>query len=361
MKKKLIITITNNISFDQRINRIATSLSEDFEVTVIGTCTRNPPPLKSEIFKQIRINTLFKSGKFFYVEFNVRLLLLLWFKKFDIVYSVDLDTLLVGSILKSAKGIKLVFDSHEYFTELPEIINRPFVQKIWKKVAKFGIPKANLCITVNYELSEILANEYKSPFNVIRNMPVLSNELLSNGQSQILIYQGALNVGRGIEYMILSMKELPDYSLKIAGNGPLRKEFEALTEKNGLKNVEFLGMIEPNKLKSITRECTLGLNLLEGSSKNYYYSLANKFFDYVEAGVPSINMNFPVYASLNKKNEVSALIDEGILPNLGLYLKELLSNQNTMQRMKSNCLVARMEWNWEMEEVRLLEMLSFLK
>lgn len=358
--KQIIITITNNISFDQRMHKVASTLSQDYNVLIIGSSTRNPPRLQTQNYQQLRVKTIFQTGKFFYLEFNLRLLLLLLFRNYDIHYSVDLDTLMVGYLMKKMRGKRLVYDAHEYFTELPELENRTFVKRIWKWVGNIGIPTSDLRITVNKPLAAELSKVYSNEFEVIRNVPVIleTNETSKNENSKIILYQGALNTGRGIEYAIDAMHDLYDFELWIAGGGPLATDLQ--NRAKGLKNVKFLGMIPPNQLAELTGKAWLGLNLLEGESLNYYYSLANKFFDYAGMNVPSINMDFPAYRNLNEQIEVSYLITESQLNNLAEIIADIYDNRLKYNELRTNCKRAKLLWSWQNESKKLLDLFCIL-
>ena len=362
MKEKVIITITNNISFDQRIHKVATSLSSKFDVLVIGVNTRNPQPISHVSYDHKRFNMFFQKGKLFYAEYNLKLFFFILYSKLDYLYSVDLDSILPAALLKKSKKYRLIYDAHEYFTELPEVVNRTFVQKVWKRIAQFSIPKSDLNITVNDALVDILSREYNIDFYSIRNVPrKIIEHIQITKRPKLILYQGALNVGRGLEYIILAMNKMPDFQLVIAGDGPLRAELEKQCANLNLQNVQFLGMISPHELKLLTHSAWLGVNLLEDDNLNYFYSLANKFFDYVQAELPAINMKFPVYESLNTEFQVSTLIETTDFFRLSEIILELFENSTKYNKMVLECKKASQIWNWENEEVTLLNLFSQLK
>ena len=67
---KLVFTVTNDITYDQRMDRICSSLAaNDFEVCLIGKKNKNSLPL-TKPYKTIRLNCFNTLGKFFYLEFN---------------------------------------------------------------------------------------------------------------------------------------------------------------------------------------------------------------------------------------------------------------------------------------------------
>ena len=362
--KRLYILITNNISFDQRMHKIAETLSSDFDVCIIGSSTRRPPPLEQRCYKQQRIKTVFKAGKGFYIEYNFRLICTLFWRKPDVIYSVDLDTLLPATILSKARNLPLIYDAHEYFTEVPELQGRTFVQNIWRKIERYGIKQASICITVGTELSKIYGSLYLKTFHTVRNVPILQdaqNVDKPRSERKTILYQGAVNEGRGVEASIRAMQHLPHMQLIIAGGGPSLEACKNLTEKLELENIVFTGMLPPSQLKQYTKKAWLGLNLLEGESLNYYYSLANKFFDYTASLVPSVNMNFPEYSTLMSHHKVGLLIEPADISQLHKFILSLEQDEERYFSMKKACQQATKDWNWSTEAVQLNRLVDRLR
>ena len=147
------------------------------------------------------------------------------------------------------------------------------------------------------------------------------------------------------------MHQLPDLELWLAGEGDLSEALRAQVRQEKLESrVRFLGKLEPEVLAQLTPCAFVGINLLDGSSKSYYYSLANKTFDYVQAGVPSIHLDFPEYHRLNAQWECFALLPELQIETLVGTIRHLLEHPAYYQRLCFNCREAAKEWNWEKEK-----------
>ena len=347
--------------------RICSSLANaGYVVLLVGRRRSFSKPIQKQPFRQKRIRCFFNKGKLFYLEYNLRLFFFLLFAKFDLICSIDLDTILPGFYISKIRNKICVYDAHEYFTELPEVINRPTVKKIWEITANLTIPNLKYCYTVGNCLAEVFDEKYGVKFEVIRNVPFSTgNDLAGNfklpaklsDDRKILLYQGALNDGRGLEEMIQTMPEIQNAELWLVGEGDLSDSLRGLARELNLLNnqVKFLGYKTPEKLKSITLQADIGLNLLKNKGLNYYYSLANKAFDYIQAGIPSVNMEFPEYQHINKENGVFILVPDLKIKTLKKAISELISNENLYQKMKANCLEARSVYIWEKEEKTLLK------
>lgn len=363
--KRIICTVSNDLTYDQRMIRICGTLAEaGIEVTLLGRELPDSRPLQSQPFAQKRLKLYFNKGKFFYLALNIRLFFLLLFSKFDIVYSVDLDTLLAGRIASALRRKTSVFDAHEYFTEVPELAARPVSKSIWELAAKLAIPGLKHAITVCGSLADVFEKRYGVHFEVIRNVPKSRPPILNNEKAEspfVLIYQGVLNDGRGLEECIIAMKQLPNSQLWICGEGDLSKELRQLTQENGLSSqVKFWGKLPPDELTKLTLQAHLGLNLLKNKGLNYYFSLANKAFDYIQAGLPSLGMKFPEYQLLNEKYDVFQLIDELEPDAIAAAIKQLQSDKQRYEQLAANCKAAAKQLNWELESEKLLDFFAKL-
>jgi len=362
---KIIFTVTNDLNYDQRMHRICGTLAANgYAVMLVGRTLPQSLPLESKPFEQKRLNCFFKKGFLFYAEYNLRLFIYLLFGNYDAVCSIDLDTLPAGCFATLICRKKRVFDAHEYFTEVPEVVHRPMVKAFWAGVARFCLPFYRYAYTVGPALAKLFEAKYGLPFEVIRNVPLESTKASDppglvhpKRGYQTILYQGALNEGRGIETMLSAMQMLDKVQLVLAGEGDLSMHLRQMAESYGIADrVIFLGYVKPDALKKLTNEAWLGLNLLENRGLSYYYSLANKFFDGVQAGVPVLTMNFPEYKALNDIHEVALLLEE-LTPESVVSAIQLLQNDSDYYlKLKQNCLLARKEWNWEREQVSLLKL-----
>lgn len=355
---KIICTVTNDLTYDQRMIRICTSLVElGYEVTLVGRELSHSKPLQQKSFHQKRLRCYWNSGKLFYLEYNFRLFWWLLFQRCDGICSVDLDTILPGLLVCRLRGKIQAYDAHEYFTETPEVVRRPQVQRIWAAVARFCIPRIKYCYTVGDGLAQIFTQRYGVSFAVIRNVPFLSPPPPSRTipEKPILFYQGALNEGRGLEQIITAMSDI-QAELWLAGEGDLSQELRQLVVDLKLEDkVKFLGFVLPKSLPALTLQATIGLNLLENRGLSYYYSLANKAFDYIQATVPSINMAFPEYNALQEAHGTFVLIENLKKETLISAINGLLQNENKYRQIVENCKIAREVLNWKMEQERLKE------
>lgn len=356
---RLIFAVTNDLTYDQRMLRICTSLAKaGFEVTLVGRKLPQSKAILPQLFIQKRLNCWFHKGKLFYIAYNIRLFCYLLQQPAHALCAIDLDTILPIWAVATLKKIPFIYDAHEYFSETPEVERRPFTKKIWEMVAAFAIPKANLCYTVSQSLCTIFEKRYHQKFGLIRNVPFynIDNQTIIKKSAQpIILYQGALNEGRGLEALVKAMQQVENAQLWLAGEGDISGMLSAMVSDLCLhKKVIFLGYVQPTELKKLTLQATIGVNLLENRSLSYYYSLANKTFDYIQAAVPSVQMDFPEYKNLNNEFETSILVATLSPDEIATALQKLLNDTAYYKVLKNNCLIAREVFCWEKEAEKLV-------
>lgn len=335
------------------MQRICGTLADNgWQVTLVGRCLPDSPPLRNQSFQQVRLKCLFNKGFAFYAEYNIRLLFWLMTHTFSIVCAIDLDTIIPAWNAARCKGKKVVYDAHEWFPECPEIVERPFVYRFWTTIEKIFVPRMDAIYTVSQSIADVFKEMYGKPVHLVRNMP-LKDESPAAERKGYILYQGALNEGRGLEAMIQAMTSI-DRELWLAGAGDIQDSLQEMVEQIHLGDkVKFLGRVEPSALKQITRSAWLGINVLENKGKNYYFSLANKFFDYVQAGVPQISMAFPEYQRMNSSFEVACLLPDLSAASIQKAVQQL-EDETYYRQLQLNALEASKVWNWENESKALI-------
>ena len=353
--KKIYFTVFNELVYDQRMNRICSTLAgKGFEITIVGKQLSSSPALLNENYKQHRLRCRFNKGKIHYIEFNIRLLFFLLFKKMNAICAVDLDTILPCYLISRIRNIIRIYDAHELFTEMKEVVTRPFTKKIWMTIERLCVPAFTHGYTVSESIAKVFHQRYGVRYEVIRNIPLKTDDPLPAPQKKIIIYQGAINEARGFEFLIPAMLHV-DIPLHIYGNGNFEEKLYSLIEKHHIEGkVLVFPSQTPAVLKNITREAYIGINLVENTGLNQYYSLANKFFDYMHAGIPQITMQYPEYVEINTTYEVAVLIPELNPASIAEAIHSLLTDTALYERLRQNCLLAKEVFNWQNEEKKLV-------
>jgi len=364
----VLFTVTTDLNYDQRMQRICGSLARHgYDVLLVGRALPHSLPLAVQPYRQHRLRCWYTKGKLFYLEFNLRLLFFLLRQQAAVWCAIDLDTALPVWMRAKLGGQPFVYDAHELFTEVPEVVNRPLVQRAWQLVERFVVPRATRAYTVGPALAQLFERQYGQPFEVIRNISRLTEQALPPAPlaapaTGYILYQGVLNAGRGLEALLDAMPQVAG-KLVLCGEGDLSAELRERAATLGLLasgKVEFRGYVLPEQLREVTRHAAVGVMLLEKQGLSYYYSLANKFFDYLHAGVPQIIVDFPEYRQLNEQYKVAEVVT--LTPDsIATALNRLLRDEPARyHQLAVNCRHARLELNWQREEQRLLALYAKL-
>lgn len=353
--KRLFFTVTNDLTYDQRMNRICTSLAENgYEVVLVGFRRRHSKSLKEERFKQKRLGLFFSKGKMFYAECNLRLFFYLLSQKMDGICAIDLDTILPCLRISKLKKIPRIYDAHELFTETKEVVRRPAIKKIWDRIEKYAVPQFKNGYTVGQCIAEEFHKRYDVQYEVIRNMTRLRPGTLPATERNFILYQGAVNEARCFESLIPAMKQV-DMKLVICGDGNFMEQLKELIRVHGVKDkVELTGMLSPEELWKISLGARIGITIIENDGLNQYFSLPNKFFDYIHAEIPQVAVNYPEYRALNEQFEVAVLLDRTDPEIIAAAINNLLANTVLYHKLRENCLKARQMLNWQQEEKKLV-------
>ncbi len=345
------------------MDKICSSLEKNgFDVLLVGFKKKDSAALSNKIFKQKRLGLFFQNGPLFFVETNIRLFFFLLFQKCNIICADDLDTALPVLFSSKIKGKTRTFDAHELFCEMHDVVSRPRIYKIWKTIEKFAQPKFKFGYTENEGYANELKKMYGVDYFIVMNSPhFLCQPIEKNKNEKLLIYQGAIERGRGFEGLIPALKNI-DAELIVCGNGKFFGEVKLNAQKeNVARKIDFKGFVKPENLRAYTDEASIGLNMNDNLGASFYYSLTNRFFDYMHACIPQVSMNYPENKKINDQYEIAVLIDDLQPETIANAIKRLLDDKELYCRLQQNCLKAREVYNWENEEKKLVQFYAGLK
>ncbi|MFM7015653.1 MAG: glycosyltransferase [Bacteroidota bacterium] len=368
MAQRILISVTSDLSTDQRVNRTATALKEaGYRVLVIGRVLKTSMEVSPKRYRTLRFRLWVNKGPLFYALYNIRLFWFLVWHHADILVSNDLDTLPANFLASKLKKIPLVYDSHEYFTGVPELINRPKVRNIWKKIERLCLPKVQCAFTVNESIANLYWAEYHKQFEVIRNVPLITKPFLSDKKSlrkelglpqekKIIILQGAgINIDRGTEELVQSMCFIKDYLLLVIGGGDVIPSLKKIVSEWDLnEQIVFISKQPIEILRKYTAACDLGVTLDKGTNINYKLSLPNKLFDYIHAGIPVLASDLPEITKIIHQYNIGKICPDHQPSTIARCIREMFADQTTMKTWEENTQIASKDLNWDKEKEKLL-------
>lgn len=361
-KKKIIVSVTNDLFTDQRVHKVCTFLHENnYDVLLVGRKLSSSQELAPRDYATKRFRLWWEKGAFFYAHYNVRLFFFLLFQRADVFLSNDLDTLLANYCAQRFKrNTELVYDTHELFTEVPELIDRPRVRRVWLAIERWIFPKLKYVYTVNQSIADIYQERYAIPVRVVRNVSKKwtptsvpsKSELGLPEDTPLIILQGAgINIDRGGEEAVEAMKYLTTAVLIFVGSGDVIPQLQQRVKEDGLeKRVLFFGRKPYLEMMQYTYHADLGLTLDKDSNANYRYSLPNKVFDYIHAQTPIVASNLVEVRRVVEEHQVGVIIPSHDPKMLAQTIQNLLNDHDQLRQLKENCLRAAKTECWEKEE-----------
>lgn len=362
------MAVTNDLATDRRVLRHAAALRDaGCEVSLVGREREVSLPLPKE-WDARRLRVKWNRGWRFYAAFNWSLFKELRKRDADILWANDSDTLPGCWLAAKWRGRKLVMDAHELFPEVPEIQGKPLVKWIWRTVERLLMPQCDWLLTVCDSIAEYYRQELGVSMGVVRNMQERREEntaaadgMLSSlrlpHSSPILLYQGAVNLGRGVDWAIDALEWLPECQLVVAGDGDKLEEMRRYAaEKPWSGRVTFTGRLTPAELEVLTRKAAVGLVMLEDLGLSYHYALPNRIGDFVAAGVPMVVSDLPEMARVVKRFKVGEVMRDTSAKALAESVERVLARKWE----ETDFAAARKDMNWEREKEKLQEVVRWV-
>ncbi len=364
--KKIIVPVTNDLVTDQRAHKICLTLQKNGYVPVLlGRKTFSSEFSVSRTYATKRMTLVFRSSWLFYAEYNIRLFLFLIFSNYNLIWSNDLDTLPASALAAKFRNKHLCYDCHEYFVEVPELTHRRLVRNIWVWLEKLFIAVPHSYSTVSDSIAKVYGDKYDIKMKVLKNLPLRNEDNLtsksenSKDQTNIILYQGSVNVDRGLEEMIETMQYINNAELWIVGDGDIRQQLVALSEQLKLTDqVKIKGRVPFAELNSITKQATIGISLEKPIGMNYQYAMPNKLFDYLQAGIPVVVSALPEMKKFVKEYQIGLVAENHEISYLADLMNSLLKDKSRLKDFRNQCLAIREQFTWENQEAELLSMLE---
>ncbi|MCO8150756.1 glycosyltransferase [Bacillus subtilis] len=294
----------------------------------------------------------------------MRMILKGYSKKYDIYHSNDLNTLPQGFICSKFrfKKRKLIYDSHEVQTSRTGY-DSPF----YSKMEAYLIRKIDIMIVENHTRAAYNKELYGFYPKVLHNYPFLLEETKEQidihhmlglpKNEKILLYQGGIQVGRGLDKLIKAMPFINEGTLLFIGDGRIKKDLENMVNNMELQHrVRFLPKVPLSELPKYTRSAYLGFQVLNNVCFNHYSASSNKLFEYIMAGVPVIGCDFPEIKKVIQGEKVGLVVDSHDHLSIAKGVNTLLENADLHYEFHKNCDKAKRKYNWETEKSQLLSL-----
>jgi glycosyltransferase involved in cell wall biosynthesis len=308
----------------------------------------------------------FKRGAGFYAALQLGLLRALSRTDVDAIWANDLDTLLPAFLVARIKGLPLVYDSHEYFTEAAGLTGRPFQRGVWLMVERAIFPRLKAVITVNEGIADAYFDRYPSASGgrplVVRNMPRISKKAAPSSvnwrerlgipaKAPFLIVQGAyLDKDRGVVQAVEALQVHITAYLVVVGAGEEWEWAQSQVEQfNG--RLVVLPKMPFDELCSLTASADVGLSLDQGVHGNYLMSLPNKLFDYIHAGIPVVASPMPEVVRVVEEWSIGHVVRDSSPVGIAEAVDAALARPSSEWRVICAEAAAALHWGTEERQI----------
>ncbi len=370
-KKKIIICVTSDLATDQRVLKHCNAfITNGFDVVLVGRKLKSSLPMPTLSYPSHRFSLLFSKGVFFYLEYTLRLFFYLFTQRFDFLWANDLDTVLPCAVHAKMRKKKWVFDSHEIFTEVPELQNASLKKNVWLWVERKHAIRATFMLTVNKSIAQRFEALYQRKVFVVRNVPVQRDLLPPLHRTELgipethllLVTQGSgMNKGRGLTESIDAMRGLENVTLFVIGSGDAIPYARSMVAEFGLQEtVRFIDRLPYLEMMRYTQMSDVGLAFDALPCLNFQLALPNKIFDYLHAGVGVISGPQPEIERLVLQYEVGVSMDEVTSKNIVSAVEAFQKDPRFLASCKKNGKKASTIETWQNEQKNLLELIALL-
>ncbi len=364
--KRICVSVSNDLICDNRVNKTCKSLVDyGLNVKLIGRAFKSSPLLPSRTYKCKRLSIIFKKNAIYYAELNLKLFFYLLFSKQDFLWANDLDTLLPNYLVAKLKKKPLIFDSHEHFTQVPELKDNPFAKKVWKAIEKHCIKGCDAIFTVCNPIKNYFKEEYNKESLVVRNIPprifFKQETIPSSKKENIIVWQGAVNIERGLEELCEAMQWI-DAKLLIMGVGDIKSDLEKKVKTLQLEDkIHFLGRLPFEEMMNKTKSAKLAISIDKATNGNYAISLPNKIFEYIACSVPVLVSPLQEIKLIVEKYKTGEFLSSYNPQELAKQITNLLNDERKLDLIAENCKKAAEELCWENEEIQIFKTIKQLE
>jgi len=228
----------------------------------------------------------------------------------------------------------------------------------------FGYEQSGQISNVGFELYNKILNRAVlerrgegAPVKKEKVKPATRKELGLSEDKKILILQGSgINVQRGSEEMVEAMKYIDNAVLLVVGGGDVVDTLKQMAENSELKGRVVFKPKQPyQKLMQLTTAADLGLTLDKDTNLNYRFSLPNKLFDYIHAGIPVLASPLPEIKKVIEEYDIGDFIPSHKPEEIAQKINQILADQDLLDKWKKNTTFAASNLTWQNEEIELRE------
>ena len=171
----------------------------------------------------------------------------------------------------------------------------------------------------------------------------------------VVLYQGGLQPGRGLEDLVAAVPALPPCHLVFIGGGRLLARARGHGRRAGPRGfVHFLPTVPLAELLAWTASADIGVQPIRNTCLNHLSTDSNKLFEYAMAGLPVVASDFPEIRRVVSENDIGLLFDPETPGALAAALGRLVADAELRSRLAGNARASARALSWEAQEAGLV-------
>lgn len=259
----------------------------------------------------------------------------------DIVHCNDSTTLITAHKLKSL-GYKVVFDSHELYSESladPDPVWKAFYVRLEKKINRLdGV--FTVCTSILNELNNRY-NIQKLPQAVLYNSPTYMKVETPKPNKEVkFLYIGRHHKTQDFNVLNQAIEKIPHATLTNVGPGWQESKNPKIIN---LKPFPYTRLIKEINIRNFD----VGIIPYIPNCLNNRYSTPNKLFEYMMAGMAIAASNLPEIRKVVKKYHNGILFNPTSAKDIAEKLSFFVKNKKNLLNLRQNSLLAAKEYNWD--------------
>ncbi len=379
---KITLLVLNNFTNDARVHKEAATLaSAGHAVSVIALWQSGLPEREEQAgYRVIRMRLRSRPWRnkiiappVKYLEFAWRVLRFARKEPAQVYHANDANTLPAAWLAARRTKAALLYDAHELETgrNFGSSHLASVYRNVWAWPEKILIHKTRTVITVNTSVGDEIARLYQIPKPyVVMNCPVwqppqtserLRRELEIPASYKIILYQGRVAAGRGIENFLTAIQQVQGTVGVVLGDGPSLEELRQRAQSGEWQRVYLPGKVPLSDLPDYTASADIGMVLIQPTCLSYRLSLPNKLFEYLHAGLAVVGSDLPEIGRVIREHQVGEVTDPDDTGMIAASLHRLLDDPDRLERVKANARQAAAHFTWQQESQRLLEIYRSLE
>lgn len=280
----------------------------------------------------------------------------------EVIHAHDVNMLPTAWLAAKITGAQLIYDAHEISTSREGYSS---FRRLVGAIEGFLMPRVNGSITTTEARAKFFARAYgvERPI-ILQNRPRyqaaltstrIRDELQLEQPWPIVVYQGGLQQGRGLERLVRVAALVPNAYFVFIGGGRLDASLRSVAVELGLEErVRFIPTVALAELPSYTASADIGVQPIENTCLNHYTTDSNKLFEYVQAGLPVVASDLPEIRRVVREHDLGLLVSAGDTEALAVALRSLVEDKAKRRFYAERSRIAAAVLSWEAQEDDLL-------